>query len=315
MERVLAITLCLAMCLSFSWGVMAEENESDVVYSYSAGDVFEQPASEEDVVYFDYAETSKTPLTTAKTLINSLKVYPQETDMSQLTQKVDAILAPMPTAILYTKLKAAYDWLVRNVDFTWSAYNEQIGTVLQNRIIIMILWGNMLVPFLIPSLTEDTTPCFMVKVSVTIMLRLLRLWQGTLASTLMFIPVLSFGVPLTVRFMPGWKFPSTVRCTFLIPNRNTALPMMVTERFLYKYFCLSHSDDSRFNWNTKRKRRSRRFFIPVTSHGKQVRADITVSASENGTVQGGARYDIDSTLHCNGSTQERRVFPRLVRRR
>lgn len=26
-----------------------------------------------------------------------------------------------------------------------------------------------------------------------------------------------------------------------------------------------------------------------------MRADITVSASENGTVQGGARYDIDST--------------------
>ena len=50
------LALCLAMCLSFSWGVMAEENESDVVYSYSAGDVFEQPASEEDVVYFDYAK-------------------------------------------------------------------------------------------------------------------------------------------------------------------------------------------------------------------------------------------------------------------
>lgn len=289
------LALCLAMCLSFSWGVMAEENESDVVYSYSAGDVFEQPASEEDVAYFDYAETSKTPLTTAKTLINSLKVYPQETGYESIDAKVDAILAPYANSDTYTKLKAAYDWLVRNVDFTWSAYNEQNWYGFAKPYHYNDFVGKYACP--IPNSVIDRGyyamfygegVCYNYASAFAIMARNIGINAYVHTGTFVWSPTYS-----TVH---AWvEIPINGTMYIFDPQQEYRASNDGNGTIPYKYFCLSHSDDSRFNWNTKENADRDASFIPVTSHGKQVRADITVSASENGTVQGGARYDIDST--------------------
>ena len=61
----------------------------------------------------------------AKTLLNSVELYPQRTGYTELDALMESILAPYKNADTYTKIKGAYDWLIRNVHYSWEPYSKK----------------------------------------------------------------------------------------------------------------------------------------------------------------------------------------------
>lgn len=60
----------------------------------------------------------------ARTLLNSVTLYPQKTGYPEVDALMGEILAPYAASDTYTKVKAAYDWTVRNVNFSWAPYSQ-----------------------------------------------------------------------------------------------------------------------------------------------------------------------------------------------
>ncbi len=59
-----------------------------------------------------------------KTLLNSVELQPQRTGYPQVDAILEEILAPYAEADNYTKVKAAYDWTVREVNYSWGPYSQ-----------------------------------------------------------------------------------------------------------------------------------------------------------------------------------------------
>lgn len=59
-----------------------------------------------------------------KALLNSIELHPQPTGYGEVDGMMEAILAPYATADTYTRVKAAYDWVIQNVDYSWAPYSQ-----------------------------------------------------------------------------------------------------------------------------------------------------------------------------------------------
>ncbi len=59
-----------------------------------------------------------------KTLLNSVELKPQRTGYPQVDAILEEIFAPYAQEDNYTKVKAAYDWTVREVNYSWGPYSQ-----------------------------------------------------------------------------------------------------------------------------------------------------------------------------------------------
>lgn len=59
-----------------------------------------------------------------RTLLNSVELHPQRTGYTELDDMLEKILAPYAGSDNYTKLKAAYDWTIREIDYSWAPYSQ-----------------------------------------------------------------------------------------------------------------------------------------------------------------------------------------------
>ncbi len=59
-----------------------------------------------------------------KTLLNSVELKPQRTGYPQVDASLEEIFAPYAEADNYTKAKAAYDWTVTQVNYSWGPYSQ-----------------------------------------------------------------------------------------------------------------------------------------------------------------------------------------------
>lgn len=64
------------------------------------------------------------PQEEVKVLLNSAELHPQITGYEELDALMAQILAPYETADTYTRVKAAYDWAVLEIDYSWAPYSQ-----------------------------------------------------------------------------------------------------------------------------------------------------------------------------------------------
>ena len=119
LRRLTALLLCLCLLLT---GVSAADLASGT-----------DSAAAEDTTAFGSAANLTTEAWTnnalsadaCRELINSETLYPQRTGWIQLDQVIETMLQPYEGQDTYTKLWAMYDWLVKNVTYSWSGYSKQ----------------------------------------------------------------------------------------------------------------------------------------------------------------------------------------------
>ena len=59
-----------------------------------------------------------------RTLLNSVELKPRRSGYPQVDAILEEIFAPYAQADNYTKVKAAYDWTVREVNYSWGPYSQ-----------------------------------------------------------------------------------------------------------------------------------------------------------------------------------------------
>ena len=59
-----------------------------------------------------------------RALLNGVELHPQRTGYAELDRMLEDIFAPYSDSDNYIKLKAAYDWTVRNINFSWAPYSQ-----------------------------------------------------------------------------------------------------------------------------------------------------------------------------------------------
>ena len=57
--------------------------------------------------------------------INAQKLYPQRTGCIEVDTAIERILAPYKNATTYEKVKACYDWAIKNVSYSWHGYTKK----------------------------------------------------------------------------------------------------------------------------------------------------------------------------------------------
>lgn len=61
----------------------------------------------------------------AKLVLNSIELHPQPTGYTEMDHLLETMLQPYAGEDNYTKLKAMYDWIVENVDYSWEGYSKK----------------------------------------------------------------------------------------------------------------------------------------------------------------------------------------------
>ncbi len=59
-----------------------------------------------------------------RNLLNGVTLYPQKTGYEELDAVLEEILAPYRQEDVYTQIKAAYDWTILNINFSWAPYSQ-----------------------------------------------------------------------------------------------------------------------------------------------------------------------------------------------
>lgn len=59
-----------------------------------------------------------------KTLLNSVELQPQRTGYPAVDALLEEIVAPYASSDNYTKILNAYDWTVKNINFSWAPYSQ-----------------------------------------------------------------------------------------------------------------------------------------------------------------------------------------------
>lgn len=59
-----------------------------------------------------------------KAMLNGLTLHPRATGYEEMDEMMAQILAPYAGADTYTKVKAAYDWVICHVDYSWAPYSQ-----------------------------------------------------------------------------------------------------------------------------------------------------------------------------------------------
>ncbi|MGM9554232.1 MAG: S-layer homology domain-containing protein [Faecousia sp.] len=57
-------------------------------------------------------------------LLNSVELHPQRTGYLELDEMLEDIFTPYAGSDNYTKLKAAYDWTIRCINYSWAPYSQ-----------------------------------------------------------------------------------------------------------------------------------------------------------------------------------------------
>ncbi len=71
-----------------------------------------------------YAAGDALPMDEMRTILNNVELYPQKTGYAELDAELEKVFAPYADKDVYTKIKAAYDWTIYEIDFSWAPYSQ-----------------------------------------------------------------------------------------------------------------------------------------------------------------------------------------------
>lgn len=137
-RKLLSFLLALMLCLSVIGPIsgFAEDLEPICLTEDGAafGTLSETYGLEDqltaDTLYSSYWVNSAVSESTMRTLLNQETLHPQRTGWLELDQLIESILAKAGSdADTYTKLRYAYDYLVKNVSYSWEGYSYRSASV------------------------------------------------------------------------------------------------------------------------------------------------------------------------------------------
>ncbi len=130
-RRIVSLVLVFAMCCCIlPTGVLATEITTTVAEEESDGAAFGEglcggeTASIKEAWRNDAVSTS-----TMKKLLNSIELHPQKTGWDKLDALLEKMLSAYEGEDTYTKLRGMYDWLVKNVTYSWEGYSYTAASV------------------------------------------------------------------------------------------------------------------------------------------------------------------------------------------
>lgn len=137
-HRLLSLLLALMLCLGVLGPLSGFAEDFEPIYITEDGAAFgslpEAYGLEDqltaDTLYSSYWVNSAVSESTMRTLLNQETLHPQKTGWLELDQLIESILAKAgKDADTYTKLRYAYDYLVKNVTYSWEGYSYTSASV------------------------------------------------------------------------------------------------------------------------------------------------------------------------------------------
>ena len=232
-----------------------------------------------------------------KELVNSQTLYPQRTGYAALDAILEEIFAPYEDADNYTKLKAAYDWTVRNIDYSWEGYTQQVysGFSIDYPYDDYEEGLQEAIPFEVVSrsyhtLTAHKGVCYDWGALLAVMLRYLGF--EAYVHTGYFIFEAGYG---TGSGMHGWTEVVLDGEYYIFdPQRDYRMSANGTSTIPYNYFGISMANAWRYTEDTAANAARDAGFLSVTAE-RQQNVTVYAGASRSGTVTGAGVYATGTT--------------------
>lgn len=124
MTRWLALLLVLSLGLSTAaLGVDAPEAGYETAVSMAFGEAQGYLENLQLAAWTNNALDAEA----MRELVNQETLYPQKTGWKELDEAIAKLLEPYGDADTYTKLRGAYDYLVKNITYSWYGYTQQVA--------------------------------------------------------------------------------------------------------------------------------------------------------------------------------------------
>lgn len=134
LKRIFGLFCALALCTGIFAPVSAAA--SDTAAELQPAEIMTDGAAFGEWISGEITAPDKTVWTNdalsdseMKSLLNNLELYPQRTGWVELDEKIAALLKPYEDSDTYTKLRAAYDYLVKNVSYSWDGYSNTYASL------------------------------------------------------------------------------------------------------------------------------------------------------------------------------------------
>lgn len=234
-----------------------------------------------------------------KTLINSVTLYPQRTGYAKMDALLEEIFAPYADSDNFTKLKAAYDWTVTEINYSWGPYSQNWAPAYDCFVPVYELEYEEglqeAMPFEIVNRSYHAIAahegiCYDYGAAFAVMARYLGF--ESYVHTGEFIFEDSFGGGSGHH---GWAELDLNGTRYIFdPQRDYRMSANATEEIPYLYFGISYEKAWRYDQETSANEARNAGFLSVTAERK---VSIDVYATASGKASGAGDYAIGETAN------------------
>lgn len=235
-----------------------------------------------------------------RTLLNNQKLYPQLTGYEELDEALERVLAPNREKDVYTQIKAAYDWTVCNIDFSWAPYSQNWAPAYDCFAVDHDLTYDAGLQEVIPyetanrayhALTENEGVCYDYSALFAVMARYIGIDSYIHTGMFTFEPAFGSG-----RGHHGWVELDLGGEMYIFDSqRDYRLSANGTAAIPYDYFGISMDKSWRYDPEEEINAARDAQFLSVTQERSQM-ASITAVTSASCLVDGLGLYPLDSEV-------------------
>lgn len=245
-----------------------------------------------------------------KTLLNSVELHPQVTGYKELDALVAQIMAPYAGSDTYTKVKAAYDWCVKEIDFSWQAYSRNYAPAYDKYAVTCKLTYDQTLQEVIPwevanrsyyTMTNHAGVCYDYAAVFAVLTRYIGIDSYIHTGKFQFES--GYG---TGSGHHGWTELVLNGVHYIFdPQRDYRMSANGEGTIPYNYFGITYEKAWRYTQEDQVNAQRNSQFLSVTAHRAHY-VYITASATASGTASGGGWYDLgtQATVTASSATAE-----------
>lgn len=235
-----------------------------------------------------------------RTLLNGVALYPQQTGYEELDEALERVLAPYRGEDVYTQVKAAYDWTILNINFSWAPYSQNWAPAYDCFAVEHDLTYDAGLQEVIPyetanrayhALTEHEGVCYDYAALFAVMARYIGIDSYIHTGMFTFEPIYGSGVG-----HHGWVELDLGGEMYIFDSqRDYRLSADGTAAIPYDYFGISMEKSWRYDPEDEINAARDAQFLPVTQERSRM-ASITAVTSPSCLVDGLGLYPLESEV-------------------
>lgn len=233
-----------------------------------------------------------------KSLLNSVELYPQRTGYEEVDAMLEEIFAPYADSDTFTKLKAAYDWTITEIRYSWAPYSQDWAPAYDCFVPVYELTYEEgleeAMPFEVINRSYHALKyregiCYDYGAVFAVMARYLGI--EAYVHTGGFIFEASFGGGSGHH---GWAELVLNGENYIFdPQRDYRMSANGTEEIPYLYFGISYENAWRYDWETAANEARDAQFLSVTAPRH---AYVHLNATNSGSASGTGSYALGETV-------------------